>query len=63
MASESESESESIHIESDEEVLPIESSCFKRTYDYFRIIHEEHLENQWWLCADISATISKVRSF
>ena len=37
----------------------IESSCTKRTYDYFRNIHEEHLENPWWLCADISATISK----
>ena len=51
-----------LHIGSDEEVLPIKSSCIKRTYDYFRIIHEEHCENQWWLCTDISATISKVRN-
>ena len=48
-----------LHIESDEEVLPIESSCTKRTYNFFRSIHEEHLENRWWLCTDISATISK----
>ena len=48
-----------LHIGSDEEVLPIESSSIKRTYNFFRSIHEEHLENPWWLCTDISATISK----
>ena len=48
-----------LHIGSDEEVLPLKSSCIKITYDYFRSIHEEQLENPWWLCTDISATISK----
>ena len=48
--------------ESDEEVvLPIESSCFKRTYDFFRVIDDEIMENPLWLCSDISATISKTK--
>ena len=47
--------------ESEEEdvVLPIESSRIKRAYDFFRVIRDENMENPWWLCTDVSATISK----
>ena len=50
-----------LHIGSDEEVLPNESSCIKRACDFFQIIRDESLENPCWLCTDISATISKGR--
>ena len=50
-----------IHIGSDEEVLPMKSSCIKKAFDFFRVSHEESMENPCWLCTDISATISKGR--
>ena len=50
-----------LHIGSDEEVLPNESSCIKRACDFFQIIRDESMENPCWLCTDISTTISKRR--
>ena len=44
-----------LHIGSDEEVFPTESSFIKRSYDFFRNIHDESMDNPWWLCSDISA--------